>query len=186
MFVLALTGLHGSGKGVLTNELTTNHNFVVSSFSSTAKRFALEYDPFVDSHDAHLLDIVIERGWTYAKSIPSVRSFLNDLGKALSAIDPQYVLRKARADVEAAHASGHHIVFDDCYTLAEGALIRELGGMIVHVAPFYDVAAPSSADVFQNELPTPDETVINLGHEGSLHGSANWIVSLLERRTLAS
>lgn len=183
MFVLALTGLHGSGKGVLTHELVTNHNFVTSSFSSTAKHFALQYDPYIAAEHTTLVDIVERHGWTYAKSCPGVRDFLNGLGRALLAVDPQYVMRRACDDIRRAHRDGHHIVFDDCYTVAEGEFIHRRGGMIVHVAPEYDLEAALGGDEFQNNLPTPDLTIANPGTPGSLHRRAEEIVETLTRRT---
>lgn len=173
--LIGLTGLHGSGKGVLCDSITEHFPAEVYSFSGTARDTALRYNPWIVERDMLLSDIVREDGWRTAKDIPRVRSFLNALGVALDDIDRGYVTRKAQRDV-AATPGNRGVIYNDCYTADEGDFIRSNGGVIVHVVSQYEVGAAKSDDPFQNSLPAPDMTIVNSGEVGCLDeaGATVW------------
>ena len=146
MTLIGLTGYKQAGKDTIAGRLVNEYGFVRLAFADHLKSMALAIDPVTASFISstiwsdptvaveHLSDIVSTDGWEVAKEEPTVREFLQRLGKegVRDHISDTYWLDYVmdRVDDE---FKDRDVVISDCRFANEGAAVRDRRGTIWQV-----------------------------------------------------
>ena len=174
---LVLIGQMGSGKDTLAARLIAEHGYTRVAFADPLKAAALAVDPVIGLY--HLAEMVRSYGWDRAKRHPEVRRFLQRLGVAMRAIDPDIWVRPLAASVAATDGP---VVVTDCRFPNEYDWARAVGASTVRIRrPHQDAG---SSEMHESEMMAADVegfptrwTVTNSGTVGDLHAFADTLAA---------
>ncbi|MFC4494056.1 hypothetical protein ACFPA8_07910 [Streptomyces ovatisporus] len=137
---IALLGRARSGKDTIANYLVDRHGYVRVAFADALKEMALAANPSIpdmlwtDGDPYRLSDAVEADGWEGAKDeYPEVRRFLQGLGVAVRAQQPDFWLLKGEQKAYEAFSAGKPAVFTDVRFLNEVRALEARGFMTVSV-----------------------------------------------------
>ncbi|MFE9335285.1 hypothetical protein [Streptomyces sp. NPDC007063] len=171
---IALIGLARSGKDTIADYLVREHGYQRVAFADPLKDMALRIDPLIDGYthadgenvQIRLSEVVERPGWERAKATyPKVRRFLQDLGVAVRAAQPDFWLSRGLDAIQAA-GGDTPVVVTDCRFVNEAKALEALGFLIASVTrPSLLVSGQRDPHISENELrdyPT-DRAICNAG-----------------------
>ncbi|MFE5093228.1 hypothetical protein ACFRCI_23425 [Streptomyces sp. NPDC056638] len=138
---IGIIGRARVGKDTAGQWLVDNRGYRRVSFADPLKEAALKVDPIIcpdgwPYHDGpvHLSQMVAGMGWEAAKdTYPEVRRFLQELGAAVRAEDPEFWLRIALRLVTKANEDGVPCVITDVRYPNEAESLRRAGFHLVYI-----------------------------------------------------
>lgn len=154
------------------------------AFADVLKQMALRCDPafYLDGYDWYGLNTIVDmHGWEYAKAVPGVREFLQNLGAAVRHYDQGFWVRAALHGVDGYDPSKPTVITDVRY-INEVQAIRARGGFIVRIdRP--GVESPNN-HVSEHEWRsvTPDLSVLNDTTIDRLAAEADRVDAEIRRR----
>lgn len=125
---IAIAGRARTGKDTIGRYLVETRGYRRVAFADALKEAALRVDPIVDvgmdaasaengyepaEYSCTLKEVVDAQGWERAKEVPEVRRFLQELGAAMRAVDPEIWIRAALKKVDEANEAGVPCVITD-------------------------------------------------------------------------
>lgn len=129
------------GKDTAGKWLVDNRGYRRVALADPLKAAALELDPIVvtdeDDYDTpgdHLSTVVGYWNWEFAKdNFPEVRRILQELGRAVRTLDPDFWLRLALKATQEANEAGVPVVITDVRYPNEAESLRRAGFHLVYV-----------------------------------------------------
>ncbi|MFD6361868.1 hypothetical protein ACFWFX_18750 [Streptomyces roseolus] len=140
---IAVAGRARTGKDTVGRYLVESRGYRRVAFADALKEAAWKINPAVfatgegDGFGAYTVDLqeaVTDLGWESAKdSVPEVRRFLQELGAAMRAVDPEIWIRAALKKVDEANETGVPCVITDVRYLNELSVLKGLRWHTVHI-----------------------------------------------------
>lgn len=141
---IGIIGRARVGKDTAGAWLVDNRGYRRIGFADALKEAALKVNPLIEQldmaflgvdekPDVRLSDLVGPYGWEASKEVPEVRRFLQELGVAIRAIDPEFWLRTALKKVTEANAAGVPCVITDVRYPNEADSLRRAGFHLLHI-----------------------------------------------------
>ncbi|MET9480950.1 hypothetical protein [Streptomyces sp. NPDC006638] len=138
---IGIIGRARVGKDTAGKWLVDSRGYRRVGFADALKDMALRINPIVGTdtdvlvtEGDRLSDVVSFWGWEKAKEIPEVRRFLQELGAAVRAEDPEFWLRIALKLATAANKAGVPMVITDVRYPNEADSLRRAGFHLVHIS----------------------------------------------------
>lgn len=126
------------GKDTAGKWLVDERGYRRVAFADALKDAALKVDPIVEvdssGEDYRLAENVTEFGWEAAKDDDEVRRFLQELGSAMRAVDPEIWIRPVLAKAIEANDAGVPVVVTDVRYPNEVAALKRAGFRLLHIA----------------------------------------------------
>jgi hypothetical protein len=133
------------GKDTAGKWLVDERGYRRVAFADALKEAALKVDPLVsayvgicdeDGHEVtmrHLSTVVRDHGWEEAKGFGIVRRFLQELGSAMRAVDPDIWIRPVLAKAIEANDAGVPVVVTDVRYPNEVDALKRAGFRLLHI-----------------------------------------------------
>jgi hypothetical protein len=136
MRIVGLVGPKRSGKSTAADVLVRERGFVSIGFADALKDLALRVNPYIHEppYETRPLDQIVEwRGWEEAKTLPSVRRFLQELGTGVRDIDPDFWIDAWCTASNDHLARMRPVVVPDVRFANEADHIRNRGGLLIRI-----------------------------------------------------
>jgi hypothetical protein len=133
---VGLIGHAGAGKDTMAGFMGQRYAYQRVAFADQLKTMALSVDPMVHTEyetRVSLSRLVREAGWGYAKRYPEVRRFLQNLGKSVRAVDPDFWIRAALPAMDAVRSLNLPIVVTDVRYANEALSLRAKGFKLIRI-----------------------------------------------------
>ncbi|MFI8084355.1 hypothetical protein ACIF6L_26575 [Kitasatospora sp. NPDC086009] len=144
---IGIIGRARAGKDTAGAWLVRERGYQREAFADALKDAALKIDPIITADEwedeynpanhgvdeVRLSQHVDEEGWEGAKAWPEVRRFLQELGAAIRAIDPEFWLRAALTKADAANDAGRACVVTDVRYANEAEMLRSRGFHLLYI-----------------------------------------------------
>jgi hypothetical protein len=182
--IVGLIGHKRSGKDSLAQFLVAEHGYTRVSFADPLKRAALIANPIitwdhVTGRHMYLADLVARYGWEHTKDqYPEARHFLQHFGEAIRALDPDFWLDKATAQIDA--VDGPVVVTDVRFENEAAALRDRYSATAVRILRGdADISAALDTHVSEHELDgyATDLVVDNNGPFAHLQSAAQGVAA---------
>lgn len=175
MRIVGLTGKKRSGKDTAAAALVEQRGFVRVGFADAVKDLALRIDPFIpDGRSAYngwpLKDIVELHGWEFAKTLPEVRRFLQELGTGVRGIVGVDAWTRAWGRKVRSMPYDTQVVVPDVRFINEVAMVRgwAVPTLLIRVErPGLDDTDRHVSETEMDRI-VPDRTIVNDGTAADL------------------
>jgi hypothetical protein len=141
--LITCTGYARSGKDAFADQLVSHHNYVKLAWSDPLCKLALVIDPLLEvgktlfffARHERLSSIVSRLGWTDAKTIPSVREFLQRLGTegVRECLGEDTFVTAVIREVKEHLKNGRNVCITNSRFANEAQAVVDLGGTVVRV-----------------------------------------------------
>ncbi|KUN16522.1 hypothetical protein AQJ23_44830 [Streptomyces antibioticus] len=141
---LGIIGRARSGKDTAGKFFVDGHGYRRLAFADALKEAALKVNPVVaafmtvDSGGSNvgtsrLSSLITGQGWEAAKAYPEVRRFLQELGSAMRAVDPDIWIRPVLEKAIEANDAGVPVVVTDVRYENEVEALKRAGFRLLHI-----------------------------------------------------